>query len=209
MTPSSSLQPRALPLETASAFYLGFDDKGHVTTSGDYQPASLTCGHDIDATPTTAKPAATTTCLTTASTLTKTVTTTIPNTAYKACEAANLVNSETDNGTVHGINRITSHNVTANAMYFATNAVDCCNGCQELNCAYGVFFWEDISPYCGLYFQDKDKCNGGGWQGNTFSYVISKGGYLAPADGFTVFNGPCGEVVYGGASNCIGEPVCD
>lgn len=98
-----------------------------------------------------------------------------------------------------GLRTLKLYNVTSySSPYLYFNNIECCNACQELNCAYGRFSFsrEDYVFNCELYFQDV--CNGKEWLGS----VYSTGPYLRPGarpfDGFQVFNGPCGRIIDAG-----------
>ncbi|KAL8725045.1 MAG: hypothetical protein Q9181_006562 [Wetmoreana brouardii] len=204
-TYSVSLHPnrrRQLPSRSLDPMVVSLDSQGSVTTSASELPNSMICGPDSSTpTPTLAVPSN----CPAMSTVTTTATATVPSSyTYDACASNNLVNQGFGKGAGHGINSLTFYNVTSNTGLDVATAYDCCAACQMLGCAYGGFLANEPFPYCELYFQDH--CDGSKWLGNTFTYNPDIVGQLPAALGFTVFNGPCGQIVYGGSSFCWNHP---
>ncbi|KAL8667888.1 MAG: hypothetical protein Q9202_000353 [Teloschistes flavicans] len=202
---SESLNPnrrRQLASETVPSIVVSVNSDGSVTTSGSDLPQSMICGPET--TTSSAALAQRINCPA-SSTVTTTTTTTVPSSYdYEACHANNLVNQGFGKGAGHGINSLTFYNVTSNTGINAATAYDCCAACQMLGCAYGGFLSNPPFPYCELYFQNE--CDGSKWLGNTFTYNPDLVGHLPVDEGFTVFNGPCGQIVYGGSSVCRNPP---
>ncbi|KAL8689623.1 MAG: hypothetical protein Q9218_004749 [Villophora microphyllina] len=206
-TYSVSLNPhrrRQLASQTLQPMIVSLDSNGSVTTSASELPHSLVCG------PETTSSSATWTVPSNCpaqSTVTTSTAIAVPSAyVYDACASNNLVNQGFGNGDGHGINSLTFYNVTSNTGIDAATAYDCCAACQMLGCAYGGFLANPPFPYCELYFQDE--CDGTKWLGNTFTYNPDIVGHLPVDEGFTVFNGPCGQIVYGGSSVCK-DPPCE
>ena len=204
-TYSVSLNPdrrRQLSTQGLDPTVVSLNPQGQITTSASKLPQSMICGPQTTPIPTLlAIPAD----CPAQSTITTTATTSVAaSTTYEACASNNLVNQGFGKGTGHGINMLTFYNVTSNSDIDVATATDCCIACQMLGCAYGGFLANPPSPYCELYFQDH--CDPTVWLGNTFTYNPDIVGQLPPDLGFTVFNGPCGQIVYGGASACKDYP---
>ncbi|KAL8869087.1 MAG: hypothetical protein Q9174_004532 [Haloplaca sp. 1 TL-2023] len=206
-TASVTLNPnrrRQLPSKDLDPLVVSIDSQGQVTTSASDFPNSLVCG------PVTASPTSTPTIPSNCpsfSTVTTTVTTTVPSdVAYDACASNNLVNEGFGKGKNHGLDKLSFYNVTSNTGLDVLSAYDCCAACQMLGCSYGGFLANPPFPYCELYFQEE--CDGSLWLGNTFTYNADLVGNLPTDRGFTVFNGPCGQIVYGGSNFCK-DPPCE
>ncbi|KAL8900430.1 MAG: hypothetical protein Q9207_005702 [Kuettlingeria erythrocarpa] len=206
-TYSVSLNPyrrRQLPSPNVNVAVVSLGPQGHFTTSVSSPPHSLICGPATSSpSPTLVTPSS----CPTVSTLTLTTSTTVAaSTIYDACASNNLVNQGFGKGKDHGIGSLVLQNITANTdTVNATTAYDCCVACQMLGCAYGEFLVNEPYPYCELYFQDK--CEPRTWLGSTFEYNADVVGPLPPSMGYTVFNGPCGQIVYGGSNGCK-DPPC-
>ncbi|KAL8919529.1 MAG: hypothetical protein Q9208_006721 [Pyrenodesmia sp. 3 TL-2023] len=206
-TYSVSLNPyrrRQLPSPSVNVAVVSVDPQGHFTTSGSSLPHSMICG------PATSSPSSTPTIPTNCPivpTLTLTTSTTVAaSTVYDACASENLVDQGFGKGKDHGISGLVLKDVNAYTDTInATTAYDCCVACQTLGCAYGEFLANEPYPYCELYFQDK--CEPRTWLGSTFQYNADVVGQLPPSLGYTVFNGPCGQIVYGGSNGCK-DPPC-
>ncbi|KAI4098802.1 MAG: hypothetical protein L6R37_006290 [Teloschistes peruensis] len=206
-TVSLSLNPnrrRQLATQTLPSVVVSIDPNGSVTTSASELPHSMICGPQ-----TTASSASWTvpSNCPAISIVTTTTTSTYPSTfRFEACDASNLVKEGFGKGAGHGLNMLTFYNVTSSGGLDTATAYDCCAACQQLGCAYGGFLTNQPFPYCELYFQDE--CDGSQWLGNTFTYNPDLVGHLPVDLGFTVFNGPCGQIAYGGSSVCK-DPPCE
>ncbi|KAL9023008.1 MAG: hypothetical protein Q9196_007431 [Gyalolechia fulgens] len=205
-TYSLSLYPnrrRQLPPQGPDSMVVSLNAQGQVTTSANELPQSMTCepkttsSSSLLSVPANCPPLSTVTTTTTALAASSTV--------YDACASSNSVNQGFGKGTGHGINMLKFQNVSSNTGIDVTTAYDCCVACQMLGCAYGGFLANPPVPFCELYFQDQ--CDPRTWLGNTFVYSPDIVGSLPPDLGFTVFNGPCGQMVYGGSSVCK-DPPC-
>lgn len=207
-TYSVSFKPnrrRQLPSHAIDPIFVSLDSQGQVTTSASESPQSMICGPDTaPSSPTLSIPTSCTVPVLT----TTTITTVAAFSSYDACAAENLVNQGFDKGTGHGLNLLTLYNVTSNTGIDVSTPYDCCVACQMLGCAYGGYLGTPhnvfpYTPYCYLYFQDR--CDPKEWVGNTFT--DDPDAVMPPSLGFTVFNGPCGQIVYGGSSVCK-DPPC-
>ncbi|KAI4183800.1 MAG: hypothetical protein L6R41_005179 [Letrouitia leprolyta] len=192
---------RQLSTSGPASVVVSLNSQGQVTTIASEMPQSLICE---PRTTSSSLPSNPTGC--TLSTVASTTTATVADsTVYEACGSSNFINQGYGKGAGHGINLLTFQNVTSNTGIDVTSAYDCCAACQMLGCAYGGFLANPPYPYCELYFQDQ--CDPKSWLGNTFLYNPDVVGPLTPDLGFTVFNGPCGQIVYGGSSVCK-DPPC-
>ncbi|KAL8937391.1 MAG: hypothetical protein Q9216_004444 [Gyalolechia sp. 2 TL-2023] len=208
-TYSVSLHPnrrRQLPSPGPDAMAVSLDPQRQVVTSANKLPQSMIC--EPAATSSSSLLSVPTNCPALSTVTTTTTAVAASSTIYNACASNNLVNQGFGKGAGHGINELTFRNVTWNTGLDVTTAYDCCVACQMLGCAYGGFLINrrnPSDPFCGLYFQDV--CEPKEWLGNTFLYKPDFLGALQPELGFTVFNGPCGQIVYGGSSACK-DPPC-
>ncbi|KAI4142742.1 MAG: hypothetical protein L6R39_004819 [Caloplaca ligustica] len=193
---------RQVPSQSISPMVVSVNPQGQVATSASELPQSIICGPTWTPSSTLTVPSYCPTHSTVTTTTTATVATSI---IYDACSSDNLVNQGFGKGVGYGINSLTFYNVTSNTGIDVSTATECCAACQMLGCAYGGFLANPPFPYCELYFQDH--CDPRAWLGNTFAYNPDIVGHLPPDLGFTVFNGPCGQIVYGGSSVC-NDPPC-
>ncbi|KAL9018418.1 MAG: hypothetical protein Q9185_004261 [Variospora sp. 1 TL-2023] len=196
--PSSQDQ---LPSSDTNSIVVSIDHKGQVTTSADEAPKSMICGPETTSSMFT--PAIPTYC-SAVSTATTTATITVAATnTYDACAANNLVGRGLSKGAGQPINQVSFVNATSSTAIDAASAYDCCVACQKLGCVAGSHYPSLTRASCDLYFQDD--CDPTAWTGSTFAYQpanVAKDPYS-----FTVFNGPCGQIVYGGSSVCK-DPPC-
>ncbi|KAL8667148.1 MAG: hypothetical protein Q9168_007326 [Polycauliona sp. 1 TL-2023] len=187
---SETYSATSTPNKDISSVVMSFDVGGPVTSVGESTISFLICGPSE---PSTSSPIPTT--CPSLSTVTTSTTVTTPSTiSYAACGSDNIRSFVTDpahdNQTLT-ITRLTLLNVTAATTLSDIGVSDCCAACQTLGCAYGR--WTSY-PYafCELYFQET--CDGKEWLGSTFSYYTP--GSSSP--GFSLFNGPCGQIVQDG-----------
>ncbi|KAL8995640.1 MAG: hypothetical protein Q9188_006763 [Gyalolechia gomerana] len=205
-TYSISLHPdrrRQLPPQGPNPMVVSLNPHGQVTTSANELPRSMIC--EPETTSSSSLLSVPTNCPLLSTVTTTTTAIAASSTVYDACASSNFVDQGFGKGTGHGINMLTFQNVTSNTGIDVTTAYDCCVACQMLGCAYGGFLANHPFPFCELYFQDQ--CDPRTWLGNTFVYNPDIVGILPPDLGFTVFNGPCGQIVYGGSSVCK-DPPC-
>lgn len=196
---SETYSATSTPNKDISSIVVSLDKSDHVTTVGEPRPTSLSCGRGT--TDSSTIPSTPSTC-SSFSTVTATATITGPSSiSYDACGTDNLVSFVTD--PAHDkqrniISSLTIYNATAYTSFLDVGAPDCCAACQTLGCAYG--WWTDSNfGSCQLYFQAE--CDGKEWLGSTFGYDNpSSSGPNGDGFGFTVFNGPCGQIVPDGPS---------
>ncbi|KAI4131371.1 MAG: hypothetical protein LQ338_001256 [Usnochroma carphineum] len=195
---------RQLPSQSLDTVVVSLNAQGQATTSASELPQSMICGPGITSSPSTLT--LPTNCPAMSTVTTTTTATVATSTIYDACSSNNLVNQGFGKGVDHGISSLLLHNVSSTTDTIdATTAYDCCVACQMLGCAYGGFLENPPNPYCELYFQES--CDPGTWLGSTFNYNADIVGALPPRLGYTVFNGPCGQIVYGGSNLCK-DPPC-
>ncbi|KAL9599891.1 MAG: hypothetical protein Q9219_003524 [cf. Caloplaca sp. 3 TL-2023] len=193
---------RQLSAPSPAPVVISLNDKGQVTTSASQLPQSLICGPE-----TTSPPAPLTipsTCAALSTVTTTTTTTIASSTTYDACASNNFANQGFGKGAGRGLGHIDLVNLTSTSDTIqATTAYECCVACQKLGCAFGDFLQKSPNPYCELFFFDR--CDPGVWRGDTFQYNAEIVGELSPDLGYQMFNGPCGQVVYGGSNWCQKE----
>ncbi|KAI4269085.1 MAG: hypothetical protein L6R38_007607 [Xanthoria sp. 2 TBL-2021] len=196
---SETYSATSTPNKDINSIVVSFDDSDRVTTVGEPRPTSRSCGlvntdsSTIWSTPSTCP---------SFSTVTASTTITTPSSiSYDACGTDNLVSFVTDPARDSQRTIISSliiYNVTAYTALADVGAPTCCAACQTLGCAYG---WWTVSNFgsCQLYFQDD--CDGKEWLGSTFGHdTPTSSNPDGNGFGFTVFNGPCGQIVPGGPS---------
>ncbi|KAL8654041.1 MAG: hypothetical protein Q9226_003586 [Calogaya cf. arnoldii] len=196
---SETYSATSTPNKDISSIVVAFDKDNHVTTVGEPIPTSRSCGlANTDSSTVTATPS---TCPSLSTVTTSATVTTPSSVSYDACGTDNIVSFVPDPANDKQrstISSLTLYNVTAYTDLADIKAPACCAACQTLGCAYGR--WTS-SPFegCELYFQ-KD-CNGKEWLGSTFGYdTPSSSSPDGNGAGFTVFNGPCGQIVPDGPS---------
>lgn len=188
---SETYSATSTPNKDISSIVVSFDLGGRVTTVGEPLPTSLSCGSSdlstITPTPSTCPSLAT---VTTSSTVTS------PSSiSYDACGTDNIVSFVNDPASDKqraSISSLTLYNVTAYTSFSDFDVFDCCAACQAVGCAYGRWTLSPLAA-CELYFQDD--CYGKDWLGSTFNYDSSGSLSTDGNGGFTVFNGPCGQIV--------------
>ncbi|KAL8828901.1 MAG: hypothetical protein Q9170_006400 [Blastenia crenularia] len=196
-TPTPSSQLYSLQThETAEAMIVSLNDLRQATTLGNELLQSMSCGPEKSSSSYTLTIPSNCPAM---STVTTTATITVASPAvYDACIADYRISHGLDKGAGQGIRALTFQNVTSTSTIDVATAYDCCVACQLLDCAYGDFIVNPPYPGCDLYFQDH--CDPSAPLGSAFYSNVESAGPLSPDQGFTVFNGPCGQIVYGGSS---------
>ncbi|MCJ1275202.1 hypothetical protein MMC21_003003 [Puttea exsequens] len=143
-------------------------------------------------------------------TSTKTSTTTVPAaTSYYACQADNLVDQGLGSGYNHAIEFLTYGGggqmpYNQSCIIGTPSAYDCCVQCANtFPCTFAYwtpFFGADPpeDPQCCLFAYVDGGCDGGRSIGPAEFYYDPSSPNEA-GEGFTVMNGQCGEILYGGA----------
>ena len=193
---SETYSATSAPNKDISSIAVSFDVGGRVTTVGQPLPTSLSCGSSGASTITTTP----STCPSLATVTTSSTVTSPSSINYDACGTDNIASFVSDPASDKqraSISSLTLYNVTAYTTFSDLDVFDCCAACQAVGCAFGRW---TLSPFaaCELYFQED--CYGKDWLGSTFNY--DSPGSLSTDDngGFTVFNGPCGQIVPHGTS---------
>ncbi|KAL8998607.1 MAG: hypothetical protein Q9169_002358 [Polycauliona sp. 2 TL-2023] len=182
-----------------SSIFVDFDRTGNARTDLDATLTSRTCGPVVSS---TSSPTPTT-CPSMSTITTSTTITTQSSIAFAACGDHNIVSFVTDPARENQLTSISTlklFNVTGHTSYTGIGVSDCCAACQIVGCAYGTFILplDTDKTRCELYFQEE--CDGSEWLGSTFSYDTPGSQSFANSDGFTLFNGPCGQIVPNGPS---------
>ena len=118
----------------------------------------------------------------TTSTTTATVTAVqAQSTVYAACSANNVVNQANGGQGIDGAYGSSSTNTFA-----TTDAVACCEQCQQVGGCLGFAQY----PGGACYFFTNGQCNAA----STFDQTYSTNSGISPGNGYTIGNGPCGQL---------------
>ena len=139
-------------------------------------------------------PASVTTTSTSTNTITQTVTVIqAQSTAYAACDSSNVIHTANGGQPVYDVYYAGSDRGPIVSSFPIQDPVACCQQCQQLGTCTG---YVQLTGYAQCLTYSNGQCDGS----MNFGQVFQTIGGIAPERGYSIGNGPCGQLGNAGSA---------